>query len=187
MLDKAKKIVLSVSVIVLFALYSVQQRTHSPTELAAILSDPTATSTPRAVITIPAGAQARNEPARTPTATTAAGRQTALKTPTPVSTDTPAVQGAYLDGSYTGDAADANWGNVQVEIDVSGGQISNVQFLEFPNHRNRSKEINQRANPILIQEAIQAQNAEVDVVSGATDTSDAFIQSLASALQQAAR
>jgi uncharacterized protein with FMN-binding domain len=62
-----------------------------------------------------------------------------------------------------------------------------VQFLQFPNHRNRSQEINSQAMPILTQEAIQAQQAQVDVVTGATDTSGAFIESLSAALSQAAR
>ena len=89
------------------------------------------------------------------------------------------------DGSYTGSQADAHWGTVQVLAVVSNGQLSDVQFTEYPNHRNRSQEINSQAMPILTQEAVQSQQAQVDVVSGATDTSEAFIQSLSSALSQA--
>lgn len=94
--------------------------------------------------------------------------------------------GAFRDGSYTGVPADASWGTVEVQAVIANGQISDIQFLQFPNHRNRSQEINQQAMPMLTQEAIQSQQAQVDVVTGATDTSDAFIQSLSSALQQAA-
>jgi uncharacterized protein with FMN-binding domain len=57
--------------------------------------------------------------------------------------------------------------------------------LQYPNERNRSVEINSYADPILVNEAIQAQSAKVDIVSGATDTSQAFIQSLSHALSQA--
>ena len=60
-----------------------------------------------------------------------------------------------------------------------------MQFLEYPNERNRSIEINNYADPQLTSEAIQAQSANVDVISGATDSSEAFIQSLSNALSQA--
>ncbi|HEU5434149.1 MAG TPA: FMN-binding protein, partial [Thermomicrobiales bacterium] len=65
-------------------------------------------------------------------------------------------------------------------------QLSDVRFLQYPNHRGRSVAINEQAMPILTQEAIQSQQAAVDIVTGATDTSEAFIQSLDSALRQAA-
>ncbi|GAC1456897.1 MAG: hypothetical protein PVS3B3_27220 [Ktedonobacteraceae bacterium] len=105
-------------------------------------------------------------------------------------TNTPGItsstQGAlYKDGSYTGSVADAQWGNIQVRATVQGGKLTNVQFLQYPNDRNRSIEINTYADPQLASEAIQAQSANVDVVSGATDSSDAFIQSLTDALSQA--
>lgn len=93
--------------------------------------------------------------------------------------------GAYKDGTYTGSVADAVWGNVQVKVVIQNGKITSVQFLQYPNDRGRSIEINQYADPQLIQEAIQAQSANVDIVTGATDTSDAFIQSLTDALAQA--
>ena len=60
-----------------------------------------------------------------------------------------------------------------------------MQFLEYPNHRDRSVEINNYAMPQLTSEAISAQSAQVDVISGATDTSEAFMQSLGDALSQA--
>lgn len=60
-----------------------------------------------------------------------------------------------------------------------------VQFLQYPSDRERSVEINSYADPQLTSEAIQAQGAQVDVVTGATDSSDAFMQSLADALSQA--
>ncbi len=96
------------------------------------------------------------------------------------------VPGAvYKDGSYTGVAADAQWGLIQVKAIIQHGKITDVQFLQYPNERNRSVEINSFADPQLTSEAIQAQSANVDVVSGATDSSDAFIQSLSDALSQA--
>lgn len=99
----------------------------------------------------------------------------------------PAVppQGQYVDGVYTGSTKNAFYGLVQVQAKVSGGKIANVRFLQYPNDRSTSRFINKQAMPILEQEAIQAQSANVDGVSGASDTSAAFRQSLASALAQA--
>jgi len=91
----------------------------------------------------------------------------------------------YRNGTYTGDSVDAYYGNVQVQVTVSGGQISNVQFLNYPQDRSHSVQINTYAMPILSSEAVQAQSAPVDAVSGATATSGGFNQSLASALAQA--
>jgi uncharacterized protein with FMN-binding domain len=98
---------------------------------------------------------------------------------------TPTTSGSFKDGSYTGGSADAQWGNVQVKITIQNGRLTNVQFLQYPNHRDRSVEINNYAMPQLTSEAIQAQNSQVDVISGATDTSEAFMQSLGDALSQA--
>jgi uncharacterized protein with FMN-binding domain len=91
----------------------------------------------------------------------------------------------YKDGSYTGAVTDALWGYVQVQVVIQNGKMANVQFLQYPHDRNRSVEINGYADPQLIQEAIQAQSAQVDIVTGATDSSEAFIQSLSDALSQA--
>lgn len=91
----------------------------------------------------------------------------------------------YKDGSYTGDSANAYYGYIQVKVTIAGSKITDVAFLQYPNDRNTSRAINSQAMPYLKQEAIQAQSSNVDGVSGATDTSQAFVESLASALQKA--
>lgn len=108
----------------------------------------------------------------------------AMPTSAPVLAQT-ATAAKYKDGSYTGDAADAFYGLIQVKATVSGGRLVKVDFLQAPNDRGQSVEINAYADPILAQEAINAQSAQVDIVSGATDSSHAFIQSLQSALDKA--
>lgn len=94
-------------------------------------------------------------------------------------------KGLYADGSYTGSVADAYYGLVQVRATISGGKLTDVQFLQYPNDRSTSREINSQAMPLLKQEAIAAQSARVDGVSGATDTSAAFVESLGVALGKA--
>lgn len=102
-----------------------------------------------------------------------------------VPTTTPQSAGIYRDGTYTGDVADAFYGNVQVQATVKNGRITDVQFLDYPHDRETSLFINSQAMPILKTEAIQAQSANVDTVTGATQTSGAFIRSLQSALAKA--
>lgn len=104
--------------------------------------------------------------------------------PAPSSTST-SGSSPYKDGTYTGSVADATWGNVQVKAVIQHGKITSVQFLQYPNDRNRSIMINNYADPQLSNEAIQAQSANVDIVTGATDSSQAFMQSLSDALSQA--
>jgi uncharacterized protein with FMN-binding domain len=103
--------------------------------------------------------------------------------PTPVSV--PKKNGIYNDGTYTGSVADAYYGNVQVEVVITNNRISDVKFLDYPQDRSTSRRINSSAMPRLTQEVIQAQSANVNGVSGASDTSAAFRQSLTSALADA--
>jgi uncharacterized protein with FMN-binding domain len=91
----------------------------------------------------------------------------------------------YRDGSYTGSVANAYYGYVQVKAIISGGALTALQILQYPNDRSTSRFINGQALPALEQEAIRAQTANVDTVSGASDTSGAFRQSLGAALVQA--
>ncbi len=127
--------------------------------------------------------------------TSSTSRSSSSSATAPSSTATPgatATSGAtstpgslYKDGSYTGSVADAQWGVVQVKAIIQNGKITDVQFLQYPNDRSRSIYINSVADPQLTSEAIQAQSANVDIVTGATDSSDAFMQSLSDALSQA--
>jgi uncharacterized protein with FMN-binding domain len=91
----------------------------------------------------------------------------------------------YKDGTFKGSVEDAYYGNVQVSAVISGGKITNVKFLQYPNSHSTSVAINQQAMPYLQQETIQSQSANVQIISGATFTSQAFIQSLTNALSQA--
>jgi uncharacterized protein with FMN-binding domain len=97
----------------------------------------------------------------------------------------PPAAAASAAGTYTGDSVMTRWGAVQVEITVAGGKVTAVQAVEYPQGNARDRQINAYALPVLAQEATQAQSAQIDAVSGATVTSDGYIQSLQSALDQA--
>lgn len=111
----------------------------------------------------------------------------------PLSTDlpqiivhpTPEKHNPFKDGTFKGPEVDAYYGLVQVQATIQSGKLSNVQFLEYPSDRRTSVEINSFAVPYLQQEALQVQSARVDIISGATLTSEAFMISLQNALNSA--
>lgn len=94
-------------------------------------------------------------------------------------------RGKYTDGTYKGSVEDVYYGNVEVEATIANGNLTSVQFLQYPNSRGNSMMINHRAMPILKSEAIANQTGNVDIVSGATQTSKGFIKSLNNALAKA--
>jgi uncharacterized protein with FMN-binding domain len=90
-----------------------------------------------------------------------------------------------VDGAFTGPAVNAYYGIVQIQAVVQGGRVARLKVLQYPSDRQTSIAINRQALPILRDEVIAAQSAQVDIVSGATLTSQAFIRSLDGALRQA--
>ncbi|PWU53652.1 FMN-binding protein [Micromonospora globispora] len=88
-------------------------------------------------------------------------------------------------GTVTGSVAQTRWGPVQVRITVSNGKITDVTAVQVPDNNHRDQEINDYAVPILQQEALDAQSAQIDTVSGATVTSDGYRESLQSAIDAA--
>jgi uncharacterized protein with FMN-binding domain len=92
---------------------------------------------------------------------------------------------AYADGIYTGPVVDAYYGPLQIQAIVKNGRLIAIKVLQYPSDRRTSIAINRQALPMLRDEVVSAQSAEVDIISGATLTSEAFIRSLAAALRQA--
>lgn len=159
-----KKLFLSALLIFTFAIYILHDRKEESE--SAQLAIPSPTSVPQA---------------NTPQPTTMLSN-TPSDTPVP---PTHTSAGRYKDGTYAGIVADAFYGNVEVQATIQSGKITDVQFLQFPSDRRTSREISAQAMPLLKQEAIVAQNEQVDIVSGATQTSLGFRKSLQSALDQA--
>jgi uncharacterized protein with FMN-binding domain len=86
----------------------------------------------------------------------------------------------------TGASADTRYGPVQLKVTFSGKQITKIDVIQYPTQSGRDQEINNYALPVLNQEAMSAQSATIDSVSGATYTSDGYTRSLQSAIDQAA-
>ncbi|GAA2516563.1 FMN-binding protein [Streptomyces longisporus] len=87
--------------------------------------------------------------------------------------------------TVTGDTVQTRWGPVQVRITLKSGRLTEVTAVTYPTDNPRDQEINSFALPRLRSEALQAQSANIDTVSGATYTSDGYRQSLQSALDSA--
>jgi uncharacterized protein with FMN-binding domain len=87
--------------------------------------------------------------------------------------------------TVTGSVADTRWGPVQVRLAVASGKITKVSVVQYPSDNPKDDEINSYALPILTRETVDAQSADIDMVSGATVTSDGYVRSLQSALDQA--
>lgn len=151
----AKKILLSAGVVVAFVAYSWQQRQADPVVLTASSDNQTDQS---------------QSPVDNSNTNSSATKQT----------------GKYKDGEYTGSLASAApYGQIQVEAIIKGGKLVNVVVLKSPDSHRNSVFVNSQSNPWLTQEAIKAQSAKIDILSGATESSIGFRESLKNALDQA--
>lgn len=173
----AKKFFVSFFVVCTFLAYAIEQRFANSND-ASTVTDPTSDSSTtqpvpsptQLIITAP-----QNVPAQ---------RATPVAAPKPTTVPVKS-NGLYRDGAYTGAQVDAFYGWVQVKAVIKSGKISDVQFLQYPNDRRTSQRINSIATPWLTSEAVRAQSANVNIISGATLTSEAFMQSLQAALNTA--
>jgi uncharacterized protein with FMN-binding domain len=103
---------------------------------------------------------------------------------TPLASPSPSPA-AVAGGSFTGSDFPNRFGDVVVRVVVVNGHITDVQSVQLPSDRARSAYISQVAGPMLRSEVLQAQSANIDIISGATYTSQSYAQSVESALQQA--
>jgi uncharacterized protein with FMN-binding domain len=87
-------------------------------------------------------------------------------------------------GTATGDAVSTQYGDAQVRVTIKNGKIVSIEALQLQGNDPRSVQISSSAAPILQQEALSAQTADIDAVSGATFTSASYAQSLQSALDK---
>ena len=124
--------------------------------------------------TTPSSSATTTAPA--PTASAAAPSSTPAPSPSaPAATAPKVVDGAVEDTRY---------GPIQVEVTFTGTKITAVKTLQSPSQDGRSAQINDYATPILAQEVLASQSAQIDTVSGATYTSDGYAQSVQSAIDQ---
>lgn len=125
------------------------------------------------------GARPRNITAPTTSTTPAAGSG-----PPPSGATTLTSGAATGTRQIDGPVVSTQFGDVQVRVIIGNGRITDVQPLQMPSDRRHSQELSQAAAPLLHDEVLQAQSAQVDLISGATYTSGAYQQSLQAALDQ---
>jgi uncharacterized protein with FMN-binding domain len=196
-----KKYLVSGFVVVTFVAYALHERTSNSNGLVSAvpptqgssqarqaLSSPPLMSTPTPFVFV-----TPQQPTTGPTTESAAPAVPPAPNASPTDvppTDVPPTEapptaipnGQYKDGTYTGQTIDVVYGLLQVQAVVQDGKLASVQFLQYPNDRRTSVRINSVAIPYLQTEAIQAQSASVNIISGATLTSEGFAMSLQSAL-----
>lgn len=88
--------------------------------------------------------------------------------------------------TVTGDSVDTRYGPVQVKVTVTNGKVTSATAIDYPRNDPRDQQINSYAIPALNSEAVQNGSASIDMISGATYTSEGYIQSLQSALDKVA-
>jgi uncharacterized protein with FMN-binding domain len=137
---------------------------------------PIATLTPSSI--------SSSSPTPSPTATPSGAPPSGGASPTPTATPAPAANG-LKSGSFTGQTYTNPYGNVQVQVVISGGKITSVKTIQYPNGHQQSVFINSQALPLLEQEVLNAQSAQINIIGGATFTSQGYAQSVQSALDAA--
>ncbi|MFT8823462.1 MAG: FMN-binding protein [Liquorilactobacillus satsumensis] len=94
-------------------------------------------------------------------------------------------QQAYKNGEYVGKSTATEWGNVQLKVKITNNKISQITVLKYPDTHSHSFKVNQQSLPIYRKEALKEQSANINQISGATETWKGFTGSLQSALMQA--
>ena len=115
------------------------------------------------------------------TSGSSSGTSSAAPSATPSSTSSASTAAK----TYTGSSVDTRYGPVQVQVTVRSGRITTVTAINYPDNDPRDAQINSYAIPALGNEATSANSANIDMISGATYTSQGYISSLQSALDQA--
>ncbi|MGD1033876.1 MAG: FMN-binding protein [Candidatus Dormibacteria bacterium] len=134
---------------------------------------------PATAVTLPSASAAA-----TPTATPSGAPPSAGSSPTPTATPT-AAAGGLKSGTFNGQTYSDQYGNLQVQLVISGGRITDVKLLQYPQNEPQSAFISSHALPLLREEVLQAQSAKIDAISGATFTSENYAASVQSALDLA--
>jgi len=112
-------------------------------------------------------------------------KTTAPAAPKPTTAAPKPPRTTMKDGTFAGNPIYVEYGNIELSVIVSGGKITDIKVLDSPSEHSRSVQINKNALPKLRSEALAAQSAEIDTVSGATYTSSGYKLSLQSAIDRA--
>jgi uncharacterized protein with FMN-binding domain len=166
---------LSIAVVGFSVRASEQSTTTSSAAAPGVVNGPAST---------PAGSAPTNSTTPKPS-TSSKPRSTAPRTPSAKPSAKPTPSPAAKTVTVNGAAVDTDYGPVQVQVTVRSSKIVSATAIAYPQGSGRDLAINSYAIPILQQDTVAKQSAQVDTVSGATYTSDGYRQSLQSALDAA--
>lgn len=173
------------ALVLLFGYHTSTESTAAASSAVATSAVSSSTNAPSTTATAdPSPATAATSGSTTSPTAASATSDSSTTSSTPSSSAATGAQGGAAT-TFTGDATDTRYGPVQVKITVTSGKITAVDVVEYPTGNHKDAEINARAVPTLVQETLSAQSANIDMVSGATYTSDGYLTSLQSALDQA--
>jgi uncharacterized protein with FMN-binding domain len=147
------------------------------TDTTSVANPPAAVST-----TNPGNTSSASSGAATPSSTSSGS--TSSSSGTSGSSASSSTSASSTTKTVAGNSIDTRWGPVQVKITVSNGTVTSATAVDYPTNNGRDQEINSYAIPTLEKESIGKSTADIDAVSGATYTSDGYIQSLQSALDK---
>lgn len=150
--------------------------TSTATQAATVAATATATEDSQSAATTPNAAESQGSSSSSSSGSTASE---------PSSSAQATESTAGVSGTFTGDAVQTRYGAVQVEITVQDGVITSSAAIQYPNRDRHDQQINSYAVPVLNAEAVDAQSAHIDAVSGATYTSVGYVRSLQSAIDEA--
>lgn len=151
----------------------------------AVITSEAASSSPAVGGTSPSGARSAAPGSSAAGPPTSSPRPSSTASPTAIPAPEPTTASSVKDGTFTGRSVSTDYGNVQVRITVASSRITDVTPLQLTNDGGRSVQISNQAVPVLRSEVLQSQSAKVSTVSGATYTSEGYLTSLQSALDQA--
>jgi uncharacterized protein with FMN-binding domain len=157
---------------------------ETPAQTPAVVQNSPVTSAPTQSATKPS--PIKTSPTKTGTSNPTTSTQTsapAPATPTPVKTATTAPTVNSVNGTFTGPVVDVSYGNVQVQITVTNGKITDAQALIAPTGKN--DKYTKMSLPTLRQQTLAAQSTSIQGVSGASYTTYGWRKSLQGAMVKA--
>ncbi len=152
--------------------------------LVSFRTPPSVSLFPAVAAPTPSASAATPAPSATPSGAPPSGGGSPTPAATPTPTATPNSSG-LKNGTFTGSSVSNPFGSVQVQLVVSGGKITDVKALHYPTAHAQSAYISSIVVPELRTEVLQAQSARINLISGATYTSEGYAQSVQSALDLA--
>jgi uncharacterized protein with FMN-binding domain len=185
----------TVSALVLLFSYHTSTNSEGAIAGTASLAEPLVTVSPSTTSDTTEDLSVEASPTTSAGGSTSSGRTSSTagqdsRTSSPASPSAEATStttaAAGTSGTYTGSSVTTRWGPVQVQITVDdAGNITSAEAIVYPTGNHRDVEINSFAVPRLNAQVLSAQSADIDAVSGATVTSQGYIRSLQSAIDQA--